>query len=411
MSSPTQDGIRELIQKGEVRNPRTRQRIDRGFNFACICITSLAVLALAVLITSIFVRGSSSISWQFLTGETSSYAETASIKVSLWGSIWVCAICALVALPIGVSTAIYLEEFAKKNRLTRFIQINISNLAGVPSIVYGLLGLTLFVRMFGLGSPNQPIYEIGGTPYAIYYDEIGEPLRVPVSEMNQPPTLTSGLTAYTERVVETPDGDLEFTGDWIPVNLTVGSEGEDMPEESGAIQYATSIAPPDDYEMVKSWYYMQIPFGQSVLAGGLTLMLVILPVVIIASQEALRAIPPSLRSGSLAMGATKWQTVSRITLPASIPTIMTGAILAMSRAIGEAAPILVLGVALMLTEVPQNVMDLFTVLPLQIYNWTSRAQEEFRALAAGGIIVLLGVLLVFNAIAVSIRYKTQKPLQ
>jgi len=411
MSSPTQDGIRELIQKGEVRNPRTRRRIDRGFNVACICITSLAVLALAVLITSIFVRGASSISWQFLTGETSSYAETASIKVSLWGSIWVCAICALVALPIGVSTAIYLEEFAKKNRLTRFIQINISNLAGVPSIVYGLLGLTLFVRMFGLGSPSQPIYEIGGTPYAIYYDEIGEPLRVPVSEINQPPTLTSGMTAYTERVLETPDGDLEFTGEWIPVNLTVGSEGEEMPEESGAIQYATSIAPPDDYEMVKSWYYMQIPFGQSVLAGGLTLMLVILPVVIIASQEALRAIPPSLRSGSLAMGATKWQTVSRITLPASIPTIMTGAILAMSRAIGEAAPILVLGVALMLTEVPQNVMDLFTVLPLQIYNWTSRAQEEFRALAAGGIIVLLGVLLVFNAIAVFIRYKTQKPLQ
>ena len=128
-------------------------------------------------------------------------------------------------------------------------------------------------------------------------------------------------------------------------------------------------------------------------------------------QEALRAVPPSLRDGSLAMGASTWQTTWKITLPAATPTIMTGSILAMSRAIGEAAPILVLGVALMITEVPSNLMDLFTVLPLQIYNWTSRPQPEFRDLAAGGIIVLLGVLLVFNTIAVIIRQKMQQDLQ
>jgi phosphate transport system permease protein len=148
-----------------------------------------------------------------------------------------------------------------------------------------------------------------------------------------------------------------------------------------------------------------------VLAGGLTLMLVVLPVVIISSQEALRSVPRSLRAGSMAMGATRLQTVFRVTLPASIPMIMTGAILAMSRAIGEAAPILVLGVALFITDVPQSLMDAFTVLPMQIYNWTSRPQEEFRALAATGIIVLLVVLLAFNAIAVLIRQKFSRPLQ
>ena len=141
------------------------------------------------------------------------------------------------------------------------------------------------------------------------------------------------------------------------------------------------------------------------------LMLVVLPIVIISSQEALRAVPMSLRSGSLAMGATRWQTTAKVTLPAAIPMIMTGSILAMSRAIGEAAPILVLGVALFITDVPSTLMDEFTVLPMQIYNWTNRWQEDFRSLAASGIIVLLVTLLAFNAIAVLIRQKLQRPLQ
>ena len=160
---------------------------------------------------------------------------------------------------------------------------------------------------------------------------------------------------------------------------------------------------------MRPWYYLQFRFGQSVLAGGLTLMLVVLPIVIISSQEALRAIPNSLRAGSLAMGATRWQTTYRVTLPAAIPMIMTGSILAMSRAIGEAAPILVLGVALFITDVPSNLMDNFTVLPMQIYHWTNSWQEDFRTLAASGIIVLLGALLAFNAIAVLIRQKLRGP--
>jgi phosphate transport system permease protein len=186
-------------------------------------------------------------------------------------------------------------------------------------------------------------------------------------------------------------------------------EDEDAPEGYGIIE-AWQAGEPADYEIERPWYYVQFPFGQSVLAGGLTLMLVVLPIVIISSQEALRAVPNSLRTGSLAMGATKWQTTRKVTLPASIPMIMTGSILAMSRAIGEAAPILVLGVALFITDTPSSLMDSFTVLPMQIYNWTSRWQEDFRALAATGIIVLLMVLLAFNAIAVLIRQKLQRPL-
>ena len=403
--------IRELIDRGEARSVSRRHILDHTFRYFCIVITSLAVIALGVLLTSIILRGFSSISWEFLTGATSSYAESASVKVSLWGSIWVCVICALIALPIGVATAIYLEEFAAKNRVTNFIRINISNLAGVPSIVYGLLGLTLFVRMFGLaGSPAEPAFELGGTTYAIYYDETGEPIRVPARNSQTPPTLATGIEGYYEQAIEKPDGSLEFTGEWLPVTIDIAPADSTDTPTIGTISAMAAGEPPDHFEIVKPWYYVQFPFGQSVLAGGLTLMLVILPVVIIASQEALRAVPPSLRTGSLAVGATKWQTVRRITLPAATPTIMTGAILAMSRAIGEAAPILVLGVALMITEVPQNLMDLFTVLPLQIYNWTSRPQAEYRELAAGGIIVLLMALLIFNTVAVLIRHKMQKKL-
>ncbi len=232
-------------------------------------------------------------------------------------------VCALLALPIGVGTAIYLEEFAKRSKLNAFIKVNISNLAGVPSIVYGILGLTAFARLFGVGDPNDPIV-------------IGSP---------------------------------------------------------------------------ETFFYVSLPFGSGVLAGGLTLMLVVLPIVIVSSQEALRSVPRSLRAGSLALGATEWQTVRTITLPASIPMIMTGSILAMSRAIGEAAPMLVLGVPLFIRETPTNLMSSFTVLPLQIFDWTGRPQQEFHDIAAAAIIVLLAVLLSFNAIAVFIRQKLQRSLQ
>ncbi|MFM7050952.1 MAG: PstA family ABC transporter permease, partial [Planctomycetota bacterium] len=249
----------------------------------------------------------------------------AGILAPLMGSIWVCAICGLAALPLGIGTAIYLEEFAKRTRFTRIVQTNIMNLAGVPSIVYGILGLTAFARMFGAFGTN--------VDEAI---ELGNP---------------------------------------------------------------------------ESLWYIRLPFGSSVLAGGLTLMLVILPVVIISTQEALRAVPGSLRAGAFALGATRWQTVWGMTLPAAVPGIMTGAILAMSRAIGESAPLLVLGGLLLVFNTPENLMSDFAILPLQIFNWAGRPQEAFHAIAASAIIVQLVVLLAFNGVAVLIRQKLQKPLQ
>ena len=403
--------FRELVERGEPRQIAKRVRLDRGFYLMCMAITMIAVIALLVLLGSILINGIPGLSWSFVTSFTSRDPGKAGILAPLAGSIWISAICAIVALPVGVATALYLEEFAARNRFTNLLRLNISNLAGVPSIVYGILGLTLFVRMFGLaGTTQDPAVEIGGETYAMYYDVTGEPLRVPVESRSVTPTLENGTIAYMQRILDGPDGELIFTDEWEPIPLTIVADGQDAPMVSGVIP-AVDAGLPVDYEVDKPWYYVQFPFGQTVLAGGLTLMLVVLPIVIISSQEAIRSVPGSLRSGSFAMGATRLQTVSRVTLPASIPMIMTGAILAMSRAIGEAAPILVLGVALFITDVPQTLMDPFTVLPMQIYNWSARFQPEFRALAASGIIVLLFVLLAFNAIAITIRQKFSRPLQ
>ena len=197
------------------------------------------------------------------------------------------------------------------------------------------------------------------------------------------------------------------------VLANVVSDDADTSRSARGTVFASDAAEPLKGERIerRSWYYFQLPFGKGVFAGGLTLMLVILPVVIIASVEALRAVPNSLRQASLAMGATQWQTVRQVTLPASIPMIMTGSILAMSRAIGEAAPILVLGVALFITRTPENLMDQFTILPMQIYNWAGRPGDSFQQLAASGIIILLVVLLTFNAAAILIRHRLQKTLK
>jgi phosphate transport system permease protein len=297
---------------------------NRAFTSFCIGATGLSMLALVILLAAMFVKGWSHLDLSFLTEYASRKPEKAGIKAALWGSIWICAVCGVFALPLGVGTAIYLEEFAAKNRLTAFIRLNISNLAGVPSIVYGILGLSAFVQMWLLfGNPNDPV-------------------------------------------------------------ITIGTR--------------------------EDWYYLQLPFGRGVLAGGLTLMLVVLPIVIVSSQEALRAVPDSLREAALASGATRWQMVRRITLPAATPTIMTGSILAMSRAIGEAAPVLVIAGIVFIRFTPVNVMDEFTAMPLQIYDWAGRPQAAFHSVAAAGIIVLLAVLLTFNAAAVFIRHKLQKPL-
>jgi len=307
------------------RSPASRLFANRAFLWACLVAMNLAVLVLVVLLISIFWQGWDTLSWKFITSFASRKPSEAGIAAPLWGSVWVCAICGLVALPLGVGTAIYLEEFAKRTRFTRIVQTNIMNLAGVPSIVYGILGLTAFARMFGAFGTNV--------------DE--------------------------------------------------------------AIEFGNS----------ESLWYIRLPFGSSVLAGGLTLMLVILPVVIISTQEALRAVPSSLRAGSFALGATRWQTVWGLTLPAAIPGIMTGAILAMSRAIGESAPLLVLGGLLLVFNTPENLMSDFAILPLQIFNWAGRPQDAFHAIAASAIIVQLVVLLAFNGVAVLIRQKLQKPLQ
>ncbi len=410
MNDETPQNLAMLVDRGEPRSQSRRRAFDRGFLVTCLAITAIAVLALGVLLGSILIEGLPGLRWSFFTEYASRDASKAGIRAPLWGSIWVASICAIVALPIGIATAVWLEEFAPKNRITAFIRLNISNLAGVPSIVYGILGLTLFVRMFGLFGPIQaPELEIGGRLYAIYYDTMQEPIRVPAEERGVAPVLKTGDVGFVQEIEEGADGELIFTDRWTPVTLTIVPEDEDAPEGYGIIE-AWQAEEPADFETERPWYYIQFPLGQSVLAGGLTLMLVVLPIVIISSQEALRAVPGSLRTGSLAMGATKWQTTRKVTLPAAVPMIMTGSILAMSRAIGEAAPILVLGVALFITDTPSSLMDSFTVLPMQIYNWTSRWQEDFRALAATGIIVLLMVLLAFNAVAVLIRQKLQRPL-
>jgi phosphate transport system permease protein len=216
---------------------------------------------------------------------------------------------ALISVPVGVGAAIYLHEFAGTNRFTRFIQLNIANLAGVPSIVYGILGLTLFVRGWQI--------ELFGKP-------------------------------------------------------------------------------------------RDLSFGRSVLAGALTMSLLILPVIIIATREALAAVPQSLRLGAYALGATRWQTVRHHVLPAALPGMMTGVILALSRAIGEAAPLIMLGALTYVAFVPSSPLDAFTALPIQIYYWSDQPQVEFHHLAAAGIIVLLAVLLSMNAVAIAIRTWQQR---
>ena len=303
-----------------------KHRVFMGVAMTAALVSSLA---LVVLIGAILVKGLHFLNLSFLSRPPSIKAEKAGLGPAMWGSIWTCMVCAAVALPIGVATAVFLEEFKPRRwlalKLHGFVQLNITNLAGVPSVVYGILGLTAFVHFFGMtGNPNEPMFSIGTR---------------------------------------------------------------------------------------EDWYYLQLPFGRSVLAAGLTLTLVVLPIVIISTQEALRAVPNSLREGALATGATQWQMVRRMTLPAAVPGIMTGSILAMSRAIGEAAPILIIAGIVYIRFRPQNLMDDFTSMPLQIYNWASKPQDVFFQVAASGIIVLLALLLTFNAVAVVIRQKFQKPLQ
>jgi phosphate transport system permease protein len=277
---------------------RTRRAIGNAFAVASLLATVTGIVVLAVLLVDIWRDGSGALSWDFLQRFPSRFATRAGIKPALYGSLWTLVLTALIAFPVGVGTAIWLEEYAPNNRFTRIVQMNIANLAGVPSIVYGLLGLALFVRLANM--------------------------------------------------------------------------------------------------------------GRSVLAGAFTLALLILPVIIIASQEAIKAVPSSIRLGAYALGATRWETIRHHVLPLALPGVMTGTILALSRAVGEAAPLLLIGALAFVPFVPNGPLDEFTVIPIQIFNWVSRPQEQFHELAAAASIVLLIALLTLNAAAIVLRNRYAK---
>lgn len=393
------------VSRARLRGSDSRMFADRLFRIVCIVTAGLSVLILLSLLTSITVQGVPALSWTLLTSAPEPDPSQAGLRPALFGTLWVCSLCALLTLPVGIATAILLEEFPPKSRWARWlhhvIQLNISNLAGVPSVVYGILGLTAFVSMFGLfRQPERPgaaAFETGVTYYDQFFSEGARAILVPVEDADAPlATPQEGMAAY------------DFAGDRVEVNV-IGYD-DPYPEDPQTLAYTLFEDSQAGRISEKSWYYFRLPFGRGVLAGALTLMLVILPVIIISTQEALRSVPGSLRAGALGLGATPWQVVWNVTLPASIPGIMTGSILAMSRAIGETAPILIIAGIVYIRSAPQHVMDDFTVLPLQIYNWTSRPQEEFHLIAAGGILILLLILLSFNGIAVLIRHKMHKPL-
>jgi phosphate transport system permease protein len=269
----------------------------RGLIFLC---TIAGVAMLVLLLYDVAADGFDKLNWDFVTSFPSSFPDKAGIESPLMGTIWLMVVCAAFIVPVGVATAIYLEEYANRDRWwNRFIEVNIQNLAAVPSIVYGILGLAFLVR-----------------------------------------------------------GPLEL--------------------------------------------------GRVVLAGGLTLGLLVLPVVIIASREAIRAVPPSIREGSMALGATQWQTVRKQVLPAAIPGMATGIILALSRAIGETAPLILVGAASFVAFNPEGLDSAYTALPLQIFDWISRPQDEFKLLAAAGILVLLTLLMTMNAVAIWLRNRYEQ---
>ena len=287
---PTHSEIQKLLA--------ARQRIERIFKAVAVLTLVIAIGTLAVLLIDSLADGINRLSLQFLTSYPSRRPQQAGILSALVGTIYLMILTALLALPVGIGAAIYLEEYAKHHWFSRIIEVNISNLAGVPSIIYGLLGLELFVRTLGL--------------------------------------------------------------------------------------------------------------DRSLLSGALTMSLLVLPIIIITVREALRTVPTSVREASYALGASRWQTIWHQVLPIAFPGILTGSILAFSRAIGEAAPLIMIGALTYIAFLPDSLLAPFSVLPIQIFNWVSRPQKGFAENAAAGIIVLLIVLLMMNAIAVYLRHRYQK---
>lgn len=274
---------------------------DTAFKYFAIACTVFGLLMLAFFLYSVLKEGLSRIDLQFFSSLPSRKPENAGILIPLLGTIWIMVLTSLIAIPLGVASGVYLEEYGKKNKIASLIEINITNLAGVPSIIYGLLALEIFVRIMGL--------------------------------------------------------------------------------------------------------------GQSLLAGSLTLSLLILPIIIVATREALKAVPKTIREASFALGATKWQTTWFQVMPAASGGIVTGVILAISRAIGETAPLIVIGALLYITTIPSSPMDDFSVLPIQIFNWLSRPQKGFIINATAAIIVLLAITFILNGIAIYLRNRWQKKVK
>lgn len=413
---------------GVERSPVLRRAADRLFVTLCLGVTTLASLVLVVLLVAILVKAWPRLSWSFLTSYHSRFPEQAGVKAALWGSVWACAVCAVVAIPLGLGTAIFLEEYAPRARWLRrlhgFIQLNISNLAGVPSVVYGIIGLTVFARMFGLFGPaNISNYDeilrltlrdgtvLVGTSLGEDQDSVvldvpaaGETTVAAEQIHSRSSVLARShrLTLDDGRVVE---GKLASS---TPTMLRIFRQGSGVTELPRAAVRDYSTTNMIEFGPRDSAVYFHLPFGSGVLAGGLTLALVVLPIIIVSAREALRAVPPSLREGAFAVGATRWQMISRMVLPAAAPGILTGAILAISRAIGEAAPILVVSGIVFLMNTPRNLMSDFSALPLQVYSWASQPQDQFMSVAAAGIVVLLVVLMGFNVTAVILRQRLQR---
>ena len=285
-------------QPSNIAGRKTKATVVQGLLFV---VPALAIVILAALLWDITAAGARWLSLDLLTNTASRKPEDAGLRPALLGTLWVIGLTALFAFPVGVGAAVYLEEYAPNNRWTRLLKTNIANLAGIPSIVYGLLGLGVFVSLLGL--------------------------------------------------------------------------------------------------------------GRTVISGALTMALLILPVIIIASQEAIRAVPPSLRQAAFALGATRWQVARDHVIPAAMPGILTGIILSISRAMGETAPLLVVGAAAYVTFNPTGLMSKYTALPMQIYEWARRPQQEFQDLAAAAIIVLLVLLLMLNATAIYLRQRFAKNMK
>jgi phosphate transport system permease protein len=387
----------------------TRSIKNQLFQLVCVLASALAVLILVSLLTAILYVGAPALSWNFLrNAHVENRPELSGISQALVGSVAICLISGLVSMPIGIGTAIYLEEFQPRRRWMRLfqniVQLNINNLTGIPSIVYGILGVSAFVYMFGLFQPIQvnkiPDVEFGAEYF--YQAKTVSDRRKGIEGQ-----LFSFPAADPSQVIVEIDQPREVIGkNGVRFALNVIEPDASLPDDRELLSRTVRRGTAASRFSRRAATNFHLPLGKSLLAAGLTLSLVVLPIIIIASQEAIRAVPSSLREASIGLGATRWQTVSSIVLPEALPRIMTGAILSMSRAIGEAAPVIaVMGGVLVTTSGLSNLMEATPVLPVTIYKWSSHQNVEYEHLAAGAIIVLLIILAIINSFAIFIRYR------